>query len=95
MTFKNLNDKMNYYSEISKKTGENNWNQDVIQNEFIEMISKCNLSNEKLDRLKNAMVKNNASLDIQPSNNKSYEVFNRIVEMKKAEALEEQRRMVA
>jgi len=95
MTFKNLNDKMNYYSEISKKTGENNWNQDVIQNEFIEMISKCNLSNEKLDRLKNAMVKNNASLDMQPSNNKSYEVFNRIVEMKKAEALEEQRRMVA
>jgi hypothetical protein len=95
MTFKNLNDKMNYYSEISKKTGENNWNQDVIQNEFIEMISKCNLSNEKLDRLKNAMVKNNASLDMQPSNNKSYEVFNKIVEMKKAEALEEQRRMVA
>lgn len=95
MTFKNLNDKMNYYSEISKKTGENNWNQDVIQNEFIEMISKCNLSNEKLDRLRNAMVKNNASLDMQPSNNKSYEVFNRIVEMKKAEALEEQRRMVA
>ena len=95
MTFKNLNDKMNYYSEISKKTGENNWNQDVIQNEFIEMVSKCNLSNEKLDRLKNAMVKNNASLDMQPSNNKSYEVFNKIVEMKKAEALEEQRRMVA
>jgi hypothetical protein len=95
MTFKNLNDKMNYYSEISKKTGENNWNQDVIQNEFIEMISKCNLSNEKLDRLKNAMVKNNASLDMQPSNNKSYEVFNKIVEMKKAESLEEQRRMVA
>ena len=74
MTFKNLNDKMNYYSEISKKTGENNWNQDVIQN---------------------AMVKNNASLDMQPSNNKSYEVFNKIVEMKKAESLEEQRRMVA
>lgn len=95
MTFKNLNDKMNYYSEISKKTGENNWNQDVIQNEFIETISKCNLSNEKLDRLRNAMVKNNASLDMQPSNNKSYEVFNKIVEMKKAEALEEQRRMVA
>lgn len=95
MTFKNLNDKMNYYSEISKKTGENNWNQDVIQNDFIEMISKCNLSNEKLDRLKNAMVKNNASLDMQPSNNKSYEVFNKIVEMKKAESLEEQRRMVA
>ena len=95
MTFKNLNDKMNYYSEISKKTGENNWNQDVIQNEFIEMISKCNLSNEKLDRLRNAMVKNNASLDMQPSNNKSYEVFYKIVEMKKAEALEEQRRMVA
>lgn len=95
MTFKNLNDKMNYYSEISKKTGENNWNQDVIQNEFIEMISKCNLSNEKLDRLRNAMVKNNASLDMQPSNNKSYEVFNKIFEMKKAEALEEQRRMVA
>lgn len=95
MTFKNLNDKMNYYSEISKKTGENNWNQDVIQNEFIEMISKCNLSNEKLDRLRNAMVKNNASLDMQPSNNRSYEVFNKIVEMKKAEALEEQRRMVA
>lgn len=95
MTFKNLNDKMNYYSEISKKTGENNWNQDVIQNEFIEMISKCNLSNEKLDRLRNAMVKNNASLDMQPSNNKSYEFFNKIVEMKKAEALEEQRRMVA
>lgn len=95
MTFKNLNDKMNYYSEISKKTGENNWNQDVIQNEFIEMISKCNLPNEKLDRLRNAMVKNNASLDMQPSNNKSYEVFNKIVEMKKAEALEEQRRMVA
>lgn len=95
MTFKNLNDKMNYYSEISKKTGENNWNQDVIQNEFIEMISKCNLSNEKLDRLRNAMVKNNVSLDMQPSNNKSYEVFNKIVEMKKAEALEEQRRMVA
>lgn len=95
MTFKNLNDKMNYYSEISKKTGENNWNQDVIQNEFIEMISKCNLSNEKLDRLRNAMVKNNASLDMRPSNNKSYEVFNKIVEMKKAEALEEQRRMVA
>ena len=95
MTFKNLNDKMNYNSEISKKTGKNNWNQDVIQNEFIEMISKCNLSNEKLDRLRNAMVKNNASLDMQPSNNKSYEVFNKIVEMKKAEALEEQRRMVA
>lgn len=95
MTFKNLNDKMNYYSEISKKTGENNWNQDVIQNEFIEMISKCNLSNEKLDRLRNAMVKNNASLDMRPSNNKSYEVFNKIVEMKKAESLEEQRRMVA
>lgn len=95
MTFTNLNDKMNYYSEISKKTGKNKWDQDAIQNDFIEIVSKCNLPVEKLERIESFMVHDNASLDMQPSNNKSYEVFNKIVEMKKAEALEEQRRMVA
>ena len=30
MTFKNLNDKMNYYSEISKKTGESIANVNTI-----------------------------------------------------------------
>lgn len=86
MTFNSLNDKMNYYSEISKKTGENTWNQDVIQNDFIEMISKCNLSLEQMNKLENYMVKNNATIDMQPSNNKSCDTFSKLVDMKKEEA---------
>lgn len=85
MTFNKLNEKMNYYSEISKKTGENNWSQDIIQTDFIEMVSKCNLSVEKMDKLSNCMIKNDAVLDMKPSNNKSYEVFIKIVNMKKEE----------
>lgn len=85
MTFNKLNEKMNYYSEISKKTGENNWNQDIIQTDFIEMVSKCNLSVEKMDKLSNCMIKNDAVLDMKQSNNKSYEVFTKIVNMKKEE----------
>lgn len=86
MTFNKLNEKMNYYSEISKKTGENNWNQDTIQTDFIEMISKCNLPIEKMDRLANCMIKNNATIDMENSNNKSYDIFNKTVNMKKEEA---------
>lgn len=86
MTFNNLNEKMNYYSEISKKTGENTWNQDAIQNDFIEMVSKCNLPIEKLEKLESFMVHDNAILDMAPSKNKSCEVFNKIVTMKKEEA---------
>lgn len=85
MTFGLLNEKMNYYSEISKKTGENTWNQDLIQNDFIEMISKCNLSVEQMDKLENYMVKNNATIDMKSSNNKSYDSFNKLVDMKKEE----------
>lgn len=85
MTFGLLNDKMNYYSEISKKTGENTWNQDLIQNDFIEMVSKCNLSIEQMDRLENYMIKNNATIDMQPSNNKSCETFSKLVDTKKEE----------
>lgn len=86
MTFTNLNDKMNYYSEISKKTGENSWNQDAIQNDFIDMISSCNLSVEKMEKIKSFMVSDNSMLDMKPSNNKSCEVFNKLVDMKKEEA---------
>lgn len=86
MTFKNLNDKMNYYSEISKKTGENAWNQDAIQSDFIEMISKCSLSEEKMEKLENYMIKNNAVIDMEPSNNKSCDVFSKLVAMKKEES---------
>ncbi len=86
MTFTSLNDKMNYYSEISKKTGKNNWNQDVIQNDLIEMVSKCNLPVEKLEKLESFMVRDNATLDMEPGKNKSCEVFNKLVTMKKEEA---------
>lgn len=86
MTFTNLNDKMNYYSEISKKTGKNNWNQDAIQNDLIEIVSKCNLPVEKLEKLESFMVRDNAALDMEPSKNRSCEVFNKLVTMKKEEA---------
>ena len=86
MTFTNLNEKMNYYCEISKKTGENNWDQDAIQNSFVEMISKCSLPIEKLEKIESFMVHDNASLDMKPSKNKSCEVFSKLVEMKKEEA---------
>ena len=85
MTFTNLNDKMNYYSEISKKTGKNSWNQDAIQNDLIEIISKCNLPIEKLERIESFMVRDNATLDMESSKNKSCEVFNKLVAMKKEE----------
>lgn len=86
MTFTNLNDKMNYYSEISKKTGKNNWDQDAIQNDLIEIVSKCNLPVENLERIESFMVRDNATLDMEPSRNKSCEVFNKLVAMKKEEA---------
>lgn len=86
MTFTNLNDKMNYYSEISKKTGKNNWDQDAIQNDLIGIVSKCNLPVEKLERIESFMVRDNATLDMEPSRNKSCEVFNKLVAMKKEEA---------
>ena len=86
MTFTNLNDKMNYYSEISKKTGKNKWDQDAIQNDLIEIVSKCNLPVEKLERIESFMVHDNATLDMEPSRNKSCEVFNKLVAMKKEEA---------
>ena len=86
MTFTSLNDKMNYYSEISKKTGKNNWNQEAIQNDLIEMVSKCNLPLEKLERIESFMVRDNSTLDMEPSKNKSCEVFNKLVAMKKEEA---------
>lgn len=85
MTFTNLNDKMNYYSEISKKTGKNNWDQDGIQNDLIEIVSKCNLPVEKLERIESFMVRDNATLDMEPSKNKSCEVFSKLVAMKKEE----------
>lgn len=86
MTFTDLNNKMNYYSEISKKTGKNNWNQDAIQNDFIDIVSKCNLPVEKLEKIESLMVHDNAMLDMEPSKNKSCEVFSKLVEMKKEEA---------
>ncbi len=86
MTFTNLNDKMNYYSEISKKTGKNKWDQDAIQNDLIEIVSKCNLPVEKLERIESFMVRDNAALDMESSRNKSCEVFDKLVAMKKEEA---------
>lgn len=85
MTFTNLNDKMNYYSEISKKTGKNNWDQEAIQNNLIELVSKCNLPVEKLEKIESFMVRDNATLDMEPSKNKSCEVFSKLVAMKKEE----------
>ena len=78
MSFNKLNDEANYYSELSQKTGKNSWDQDKIQSEIISMIESCNLTKEQIEKLGNLMVRNNAELDMIPSNNKSvteFEVF--------------------
>lgn len=71
MNFTKLNEKMNYYSKVSKQTGVNNWNQDAIQNDFIEMIQEVNLTNSQIEQISNLMVSNNAVLDMEPSKNMS------------------------
>lgn len=85
MTFNSLNNQMNYYCGISKKTGSNAWNQDDVQRDFVEMITGCNLSLEQLESLEIYMVKNNATIDMEPTMNKSYESLEKMISMKKSE----------
>lgn len=85
MTFSTLNDQMNYYCRISKKTGNNSWNQDDVQKSFVEMISNCSLSLEQLETLETYIVKNDASIDMEPSNNKSYAELENMISIKKEE----------
>ena len=86
MTFGQWNDEINYYSILSKRTGKNSWNQDKAQLGYLETIEKCELTAEQVDRLNGVMVKNNAVLDMEPSNNKeSIEKFHSIIKTRELE----------
>lgn len=82
MSFNKLNDEANYYSELSAKTGNNCWNQDKFQTSMIEMIQDLNLSKEQVEKIGNLMVKDNASIDMEPSNNKSVTEFESVAKHK-------------
>ena len=83
MTFENWNNEINYYSSISKKTGKNSWNQNSAQLGFIELIENCELTKEQAQMLEESMIKNNAVLDMEPSNNKeSIEKFHSVIKIK-------------
>lgn len=86
MTFREFNDKANYYSTRTRATGENVWNQDEIQRSFIALIGKCNLTNEQLAAIDGFMVKDNATIDMSPSYNQSYNEFKNFALAKQAEA---------
>lgn len=86
MTFEKWNDEINYYSSISKKTGKNSWNQNNAQLGFIELIENCELTPEQVNKLEGAIVKNNAILDMEPSNNKeSIERFHSAIKVRELE----------
>ena len=69
MTKEKWNDEINYYTSISKKTGKNSWNQNTAQLGFVELIENCELTPEQINKLERTIVKNNAILDMEPSNN--------------------------
>ncbi len=92
MSFNKLNDEANYYSELSGKTGNNCWNQDKFQSNFINMIQSCNLTKEQIEKLSNLMVRDNASIDMAPSYNKSADIFadfakNKVAELEKGKSM--------
>lgn len=86
ITFEKWNNEIEYYSSISKKTGKNLWDQDKAQLGFVELIENCELTPDQINELDKAMIKNNAVLDMEPSNNKkSIEGFNRIIKSRELE----------
>lgn len=85
MNFNKLNDEANYYTDISKKTGVNNWDQNKFQKEMIEMVTGLNLTKEQFVGLLDSMVVNNAELDMVPSYNSSKNEFADFVNDKLAE----------
>lgn len=93
MSFNKLNDEANYYSELSGKTGENQWNQDKFQSDFINMIESCNLTKEQIEKLSNLMVRDNASIDMTPSYNKSVTEFDEFAK-NKVDTLEQSKGMI-
>ena len=93
MSFNKLNDEANYYSELSGKTGQNSWNQDKFQSNFISMVESCNLTKEQVEKIGNLMVRNNAEIDMAPSNNKSVTEFE-VFAKNRVDALEQSKGMI-
>lgn len=85
ISFEKFNGELNYYTGISKKTGNNNWNQDSAQNSFIELIENCSLTPNQVEALSSAMIRNNAVLDMEPSKNMSVEKFHSVIKVRKLE----------
>lgn len=75
MTFEKFNETINYYSKTTRTTGNNVWNQDEVQHQFMSLISNCNLTKEQLENIENFMVENNASLDMAATKNNSAKEF--------------------
>ena len=79
ISFEKFNEEINYYTDISKKTGKNCWDQDSAQRSFTGVIENCELTMEQVEALSATMVRNNASIDMAPSNNKSVDDFKQLI----------------
>lgn len=76
VNFEEFNKTANYYTSASRNFGHNVWDQDDIQRKFIELIVNCNLTKEQRDSLKEFIVSNNATIDMEPTKNNSVNEFN-------------------
>lgn len=85
ITFEKFNETANYYSKTSRTTGKNVWNQDEMQQQFMTLISDCNLTKEQLENLESFMVENNATIDMTDSKNKSAQEFGEMVKSNNTE----------
>lgn len=84
MTFEKFNETINYYSKTTRTTGNNVWNQDEVQHQFMGLISNCNLTKEQLENIECFMVENNSAIDMAQTKNASVQEFNEIVKAKEA-----------
>lgn len=60
VTFTKFSETANYYSKASRTTGKSVWNQNELENQFMNMISNCNLTKEQVESLSAFMSVDNA-----------------------------------
>ena len=82
ITFDKFNETINYYSKTTRTTGNNVWNQDEVQRQFMGLISNCNLTKEQLENVECFMVENNSTIDMNPTKNASVQEFSAIAKAK-------------
>ncbi|MBE6138187.1 MAG: hypothetical protein E7173_00390 [Firmicutes bacterium] len=75
VTFTKFNETANYYSRMTRTTGDNAWNQDEIQRQFTSLISDCDLTKEQITSLESFMVSNNRVIDMTDTKNMSATEF--------------------